>query len=86
MSQLELELSGQPERSTLVPWEDEIRQDMEKRKDWRIIQGRINRDEAIARAWAVQIREAWLKRQPCPIIPEPAFKHVLEMAMLYSGI
>jgi hypothetical protein len=68
-----------------IPWEDEICADRERRREYRIIEARIELELCLARSWAVQIREAWKNRQLCPIIPEPRYKHVLDMAMTIAN-
>jgi hypothetical protein len=37
-------------------------------------------NEQIAQAWARELKAAFLNRQPCPIIPTPMFRHVLQWA------
>ena len=41
---------------------------------------RYQRNLELATAWSKQIREAWLNRKPCPIIPAPGFEHILHWA------
>jgi len=36
--------------------------------------------EKLAQAWANDLREAFKERRPCPIIPEPRYRHVLDWA------
>lgn len=43
--------------------------------------------QATANEWAVLIREAWLKRLPCPIIPNgPVYAGILDMALRRAGL
>jgi len=44
------------------------------------------RTKEMAQRWAVEIRNAWADNLPCPIIPSPAHKHTLDMAIRYAGL
>lgn len=43
-------------------------------------------DKSLAEHWATLIKEAWLHRQPCPIIPAPEYEHVLRMAFELASL
>jgi hypothetical protein len=40
----------------------------------------VNQWQVMAEAWAIEIREAFLQRKPCPIIPATGFETILKMA------
>ncbi|MEI7733206.1 MAG: hypothetical protein WCO56_26785 [Verrucomicrobiota bacterium] len=39
------------------------------------------RDKERAFVWAREIKESWLNRSPCPIIPAPGFEYILKWAV-----
>ena len=45
------------------------------------LEATIVQDRAIAKAWAKEIKDAWLKQKPCPITPAPGKEYLLEMAL-----
>lgn len=47
---------------------------------------RVEQDRAIAKLWAKEIKEAWLKKEPCPITPAPGKEYLLRMALDYLNI
>jgi len=65
--------------ATLKRWRQERIEAADLRDNW------IQSKELAAR-WAVEIREAWLKRKPCPIIPNFWYEGVLQMAFDLAGI
>lgn len=46
----------------------------------------VNQWQAMAEAWAVQIRQAFLQRKPCPIIPAKGYETILEWAFQLAQI
>jgi hypothetical protein len=68
----------QPWEEEPQPWEEEGR-----RIELRLAaQEEVYRHrKAMARAWAMEIKGAWIKQEPCPITPEPRFAYVLEWAV-----
>jgi hypothetical protein len=43
-------------------------------------------NKALAEHWAEEIRVAFKRRQPCPIIPEPDFEWILDWAFLLAQV
>lgn len=64
---------------TIKRWRDE-------RVQFAVLQEQVYRDTELAKSWAHEIQEAWKKRLPCPIIPTPDFRHVLDYAFILAVI
>ncbi|MGV3756989.1 MAG: hypothetical protein ACO1QS_16530 [Verrucomicrobiota bacterium] len=46
----------------------------------------VARDRDRAEAWTVEIRPAFLERKPCPIIPAPEFRWILDWALQLAQV
>jgi hypothetical protein len=51
-----------------------------------MVSGGFEETKAMAERWAKEIEEAWKQRKPCPIIPEPAYRWVLDWAFRIAKV
>ena len=52
----------------------------ERRRTDSEINAIVDQQMKIAKAWAVEIRAAYLARKECPIVPTPQYQHVFAIA------